>query len=288
MTNAELNKALYDQMFAEQVAYKSGLLAKPPAEILDHAYEYAIREDILTIMEYHDLSDERAEALLRSESPLADVYKEYERQEPGYMDVVLDSLEACADAAIQREQKRMAEIRNTPVYPYPLNYAVENGELDEYRVSQNLCIACKTAIEKAITDHYADNCLNSPAAVQQVADAFGYDRMLYVLAVTIQNKSTDGRFSVSNKKWAASFPLLADQSCSGIDNHILLFANMAHPALLDLFVREAREAQTRDKNKQKEVVTKGGNDKPSILQKLKQPVQKNAPNISANKTEPEL
>ena len=78
--------------------------------------EYSAREDILITLENNDLYDEQAEALLRSESPLADVYKEFSKRETDYMDVVLDSLETCADAEIAREQKRREELRNTPVY----------------------------------------------------------------------------------------------------------------------------------------------------------------------------
>ena len=46
MTNAELNKVLYQKMFAEQETYREWLLSQPSEEILNHAYEYTVREDI--------------------------------------------------------------------------------------------------------------------------------------------------------------------------------------------------------------------------------------------------
>lgn len=46
MTNAELNKALYQKMFAEQETYREWLLSRPSEEILNHTYEYTVREDI--------------------------------------------------------------------------------------------------------------------------------------------------------------------------------------------------------------------------------------------------
>ena len=46
MTNAELNKALYQKMFAEQETYWEWLLSPPSEEILNHTYEYTVREDI--------------------------------------------------------------------------------------------------------------------------------------------------------------------------------------------------------------------------------------------------
>ena len=75
MNNQELNTALYEKMFAEQDTYRKWLLTQPPEEILNHTYEYTIREDILLSLEYHDLADAQAAALLKSFTPLADVFK---------------------------------------------------------------------------------------------------------------------------------------------------------------------------------------------------------------------
>ena len=52
MTNAELNKALYQKMFAEQETYREWLLSRPSEEILNHTYEYTVREDI-----WHTVAD---------------------------------------------------------------------------------------------------------------------------------------------------------------------------------------------------------------------------------------
>ena len=46
MTNAELNTALYQKMFAEQETYREWLLSQPSEEILNHTYEYTVREAI--------------------------------------------------------------------------------------------------------------------------------------------------------------------------------------------------------------------------------------------------
>ena len=282
MTSEELNTALYQKMFAEQEQFKAWLLTQPPEEILNHTYEYSVREDILITLENNDLYDEQAEALLRSESPLADVYKEFSKR------VVLDSLETCADAEIAREQKRREELRNTPVYPYPFEYAAENGEEDKYRQSRKISIACKETIEKAIGDHYADNCLNTAAAVRQVVDVFGYDRTLYVLAVTVQHKERDGRISHNNKEWAKSVPVFADRIDGSADQNVFLVVSQAHPGLTDLFIRGVRKAQAQEKEQQAERAKSKAAEKPSILEKLKRPVQRNSPNNSANFLEPEL
>ena len=50
MTNEELNTALYHKMFAEQERFKAYLLTVSPHEVLEQAYEYVCREDILLAM----------------------------------------------------------------------------------------------------------------------------------------------------------------------------------------------------------------------------------------------
>ena len=78
MTNEELNTALYQKMFDEQEAYRSELLSMSPEQILEHAYAYTVREDVLLSMEYNDLSDSQAKELLKSKTPLADIFSKWE------------------------------------------------------------------------------------------------------------------------------------------------------------------------------------------------------------------
>lgn len=46
MKNDPLVAKLYNKMQQEQNEYRAWLLAQPPEEILNHAYEYSSREDI--------------------------------------------------------------------------------------------------------------------------------------------------------------------------------------------------------------------------------------------------
>ena len=66
---------------AEQEKFRDWLKGQPPEEALNHAYEYTIREDILLSLEYHDLSDAQADALMKFPSPLADVFRDFEKRE---------------------------------------------------------------------------------------------------------------------------------------------------------------------------------------------------------------
>ena len=96
-------------MFAEQETYRAWLLSQAPEEILNHTYEYTVREDILLSLEYHDLTDAQARALLKSPSPLADVFADWENKETGHMDDIWQTVEERAKAEMQKQQQKKEE-----------------------------------------------------------------------------------------------------------------------------------------------------------------------------------
>ena len=114
MNTNDLNTALYEKMAAEQDKFRDWLKSQPPEEVLNHAYEYTIREDIVMAMEELELIDTQAQALLESPSPLADVYRYFEKLETGYMGVIRDSIENRADDVCRAKE----ELRTTPIYPH--------------------------------------------------------------------------------------------------------------------------------------------------------------------------
>lgn len=106
MNEKDYCSELYEKMKAEQDKYRDWLLAQPPAEILNHTYEYTMREDIVMAMEELELSPKRAKALLKSHCPLDDVYKEFKDREVEHMDTIRDSIESRADIVLKREAER--------------------------------------------------------------------------------------------------------------------------------------------------------------------------------------
>lgn len=267
MTNEERNTALYKKLFAEQEAFRDWLKSQSPEEILNHAYEYTVREDILLSLEYHNLSDAQADALMKSPSPLADVFQDFEKRETDHMETIWDCLESRADTILE-EQRRT--LRETPVYPYPASYAQEHGELEQYRASNRANIACKEAIEAAIREHYHGNSLDSQAAAQ-VVNAFGLDRTLYVLANTVQQKDWDARFSYGNKDWAKTIPIQENPDAWGTDRNCQFVVN-SHSGLTDLFLSTVRQEYSREQEKA---------HKPSVRAKLQATPKATSPKHSA-------
>ena len=88
--------------------------------------------------------------------------------------------------------------KHVSVYLWSLREAQKLGEVDRWRESYKENCTCARAIEQAIDDNYADNRLNTDAA-KDIIERFGYNRVNWVLANTIQRKDADGRFSQSKK-----------------------------------------------------------------------------------------
>ena len=343
MTNEQWNTTLYKQMFTEQEQFRDWLLAQPPEEILNHAYEYVMREDILLSLEHNDLTDAQAAALLASPAPLADVYKELDYVESSHMEevwscvvdranIVLDAqldraktliddfctydyashadfsdlsrvniayttvgdediplqvhvdlegykiereldgkpldvrqygslqelienelegldfqeLVAVSDAEIQAalaSAKKEAAFAELPVYRQNAAHAREHGELEQYRVSHQANIACKEAIEQSIDQNY-DGSRLAKGSADKVMQKFGSERVMYVLANTIQQKGWDGRFHPYNKDWAKTVDIPPNPDSFGFERNCEFVVD-SHAGLTDLFVSQARREVER-------------------------------------------
>ena len=255
MNANDLNAALYEKMAAEQDQYRDWLKSQPPEEILHHAYEYSVREDIVMAMEELELTDAQAQALLDSSSPLADVYRYFEKLETAHMDVVRDSIENRADDVCRAKE----ELRTTTTYSHTAAYASEHGELEQYRASNRANLQCKEAIEAAVREHFDWMYLNQDAA-KGVIQTYGLDRVMLVLANTVQLQDWDGRYSHRNKEWAKTIPNYnSDTVRRG-------YALNSHPAVLDGFIDLVREEQQRSHTKGE----KAQQPRTSVRDKLKQ------------------
>ncbi len=250
MDAEKLNKALFEKMSAEQERYKHGLLGQPPEEVLNHAYEYAMREDILMEMEALDLPAPQAAALLESPAPLADVYKDFRDMETGHMDTVRECIEARADSLLEAQREKTRAI---PLYKESIMYAKEHGEIDVFRASHQANISCRDAIEAAIrTGH--DGLRLSHDAAKDVLAEFGPERVTHVLAATLLDRQEDGRFSRDTMAWAATVPMF------DTGNRRYDYAINSHPTVLNGFVGLAR--------KEMDVMREQAEKKPSIKAQL--------------------
>lgn len=262
MTQEELNQALFDKADAEMEQFKSWLLAQPPEEILNHAYIYSVKQDILLGLDSADLTEEQARALLQSPTPLEDIYKALDKWNVNMMADIMECIENRADAVIA-ENRLQSEI---PLYPHPASFAREHGELEQYRASNRANVACKEAIEAAIREHFDGMHLSHDAA-KGVIDAYGMERVAFVLANTVQLQEWDGRYSRRNKEWASTIPNYHS------DTIRRNYALTSHPAVLDGFIDIVRAEQQRGRTQEEKALP----PRASVREKLQQELPAHKP-----------
>ncbi len=127
------------------------------------------------------------------------------------------------------------------VYPYSCEEAKRLDQLTQWRESRKENIACKNAIENAIRQNFDGMHLDAGCA-ERVITEYGFKRVNWVLANTVQQKEEDGRFSHYNKDWAKSTYIPPDEDNFTGYSRNLDFVADSHPAVLDGFINQYRRA----------------------------------------------
>ena len=125
-----------------------------------------------------------------------------------------------------------------PFYMHTLSYAMEHGRADDYLESRKLNLDCKRAIEDAVRNNFDGMHLAHDAA-EEVLEEYGAERVVFILANTVQQLEHDGRFSIGNKAWAKGYKIPENVS-RGIDLNAD-YVISSHPAVLDGFIGLVRE-----------------------------------------------
>lgn len=136
------------------------------------------------------------------------------------------------------------------VYQKSFSESMRHNELPIWRDSFRINVACKEAIELAIQEGFDGKYLAEDCA-RRVLDTYGFKRIGYVLANTLQEKSDDGRFSLENKAWSRTIFVPPDSQ------HNCQFVVDSHPAVLNGFIDQYhREYQKLNLFEEKHCVAK--------------------------------
>ena len=122
-----------------------------------------------------------------------------------------------------------------PLYRGSREVARLADELELWARSLAENIVCAKAISREINARHDGSHLDQDTA-QHMIDEFGYDRVNWVLAATVQQGGHGGRISFENKAWAAAFRMPPHRT-ETIDYRV-----DSDPGLLDIFMNQARQA----------------------------------------------
>ena len=137
------------------------------------------------------------------------------------------------------EENKNMDWKSVPVYKDSPAAAREKNDLDAFRTSNHANKACAKAIAETIKENWNGSRLKD-GCVQPVMDAFGMERLAFVLANTVQLRAYDTRFSKDNRAWAQM--ALAGADAAIPDDRRSMWEIDTHTILLNDFVQQAREA----------------------------------------------
>ena len=98
------NQLTYDEQLHNKIkqqfeTYRKWLLQQTPEEILNHTYEYTIKQDILCIFENEEaFTEENAKTLLDLTDPLEEIFEEFKKTEYGYIETLEETIHQVIDS----------------------------------------------------------------------------------------------------------------------------------------------------------------------------------------------
>ena len=114
MDTREVNIILRKKARTELTILRKQLLAQSPQAVLDRAYEYATKSDMVSLINETEFTAKQASALLRRPRLLDSLFKEYGNHSSNSMDVMvsfmMDKADEYADAS-QNKAVRNADVR---------------------------------------------------------------------------------------------------------------------------------------------------------------------------------
>ena len=127
-----------------------------------------------------------------------------------------------------------------PVYRKSPETARENNELEAYRKSNVANQLCAKSIENAISANWNGFTLKD-GCVQPVMEEFGTERVMFVLANTLQFYDQDSRFSRENRAWAQMVQP-EDEKKEIPEDRRAAWVVQSHSVKIDVFTKETRKA----------------------------------------------
>ena len=195
--------------------YKADILARSPEDIFYENFKIHVftelKDAIDTGTENGYLEKEHYRALYEERgSILTGLYDDFVGSEYASVNSYTDTAEFIRDYCEHYHKSVLHEEVKMPVYLQSAQYAIEQGDLDEYRNSRALSEECRDAIDKAISENF-DGMHLKDGFISELVDKFGMERVQYIFATTIRENLGDGRYSPENKGWAENIPVSESQ-----------------------------------------------------------------------------
>lgn len=241
-SNGDNRTAVINSVLLEYDEFEKEMNNSPPKTVYHNHYKIHCYESLKNVLEEDTeyFSEDDYKSLYKDRGQILNkIYNEYilpdisENNKPVNLTSYDDTVKCIKNYCMANHSKIY---NNKPVYLATLEYAQEHNELEKYHESRNITLRCKSDISKAFTNNY-DGMRLKLGFEDRLIDEYGMKRIIYILANTIREHETDGRFSKENKEWASKIRVSQD-----LDERRYSNLNL-HPAVLDIFVDAIRLKQ---------------------------------------------
>lgn len=129
------------------------------------------------------------------------------------------------------------------VYPFTSSYVRQTGqdELEKWRISHRLNIACARYTDKVIQEHRPNAEHECEAIAEEIEQEYGHERLALVVANTVLHNSWDSRYSPQARSYATSVNVPQDV-VHGVDFNAH-FCLTSHPLFVDSLAVELYHSQ---------------------------------------------
>lgn len=243
MAYEELEAKVYEKMSAENDALLEEIKKMPPQDIIDNAYQIVMKQDILCLMDNHCLSEPQLRLLLESQLPLDDLYQEWLKVDCTYLEDMEQSITDYLNGRLKTQATEKYSKPDSPIYLKSIRQASEDGELHEWKASNEQNIQCRLYFMDGGQRAY--NTGELPKFVKTWVEKYGLDRCLYMTAFTIQKKEYDHRFDPAVRKRASAIEF-ADGVRDSCINHYAMNIDVGavNAAMVELMKLEQERGNT--------------------------------------------
>lgn len=207
------------------------LLTMPPEKILEHAWEYITKKNAVSIAYEFGFQEDHARALLKSASPLADMFQVYKVQGcwMNHADIVFEEnlLMSFRIAAALRME--------FPFKAHTSQEACQHKDETERFIKNHAFSICSGAIKRAIRKHNGKLPFEPKAALDEVLAQINAGWVEVYLAAYIKDDFWGNRYSDDNRKWAETV------DTSAIENSEGFFCDSCPPESVDMFTTSFRK-----------------------------------------------
>lgn len=198
--------SVYERMEDEFNTMHDQLMTATPQEIIDSSYQIIMKQDILTVMEEHDLSVGQLRVLSEQKYPLDALYQDWLSNDYGHMEQLRNCVTDFVDGILRNQAELKYADPTTSPYTFSAKRAGQLDETHEWRASHDRDRACKLEFNDSVgkvfnTDEFVP-------FLRSWTVKYGLDRCVQLLAYTVRKQDYDGRYypSVKNRVSYIRFP----------------------------------------------------------------------------------